>query len=283
LLSLVVLNVFSQTQDTVNTKLLYSNLAVNAVAITGSYFVLNELWYKDYPQTQMHWFNDCDEWLQMDKLGHSFASYQLSSLYTAQMSWSGISSKKAALIGSGLGFITISTIELLDSKSEHWGASVCDLTANIIGSSLFLTQELLWNEQRIIYKYSYHSTEFPNYRPEILGGTNAQRMLKDYNGQTYWLSTNIKSFVDIKWWPQYLNVALGYSATGMLGGKENPIDLPFYNRERQFLLSLDIDLKRIPVKSKFLKTLFSVLNIVKIPMPTIELRSGQLYGHYLYF
>ena len=262
---------------------MYYSLAADAVIISGAYIGLNELWYKDYNQVDLHWFNDCKEWQGIDKLGHSFASYHVSSIYSAQMLWSGLDNKKSVIIGSGLGFITISTIELLDAKSEEWGASACDLVANFAGSAFYLTQQLAWQEERISFKYSFHQTELSEYRPEILGENFTQQLLKDYNGQTYWLSGNIRSFVDISWWPKCLNLALGYGATGMLGGENNPSNLPFYDREQQFYLSLDIDLNRIPVKSKFLKTIFSVINIVKIPMPTLELRSGKLYGHYLYF
>jgi hypothetical protein len=44
------------------------------------------------------------------------------------------------------------------------------------------------------------------YRPNVLGsslGTNA----KDYNGQTYWLSVNLHSFIKA---PKWLNLAIGY-------------------------------------------------------------------------
>lgn len=269
--------------DSINKKLLYANLAFDAVAITGGYFVLNELWYKDYEQSDMHWFNDCNEWLQMDKLGHSFSTYHLSSLYTEQMRWSGLSDLKSAIIGTSLGFATISTIELLDARSEQWGASACDLTANAFGSALYLTQELLWAEQRLTMKFSYQATHFASYRPELLGSTFGEQLIKDYNGQTYWLSANVRSFTDVNWWPKWLNVAAGYGATGMLGGEENPSDLPHYDRVRQYYLSLDIDLRKIPVKSKFLKATLSVLNIIKIPMPTLEYSSGNWHGHYLFF
>ncbi len=274
---------FSQRNDSLNVKRLYTSLAIDDVLNTGSYFVLNELWYKDYEQSDLHWFNDCDEWLQVDKLGHSFSTYYVSSIYSSQMRWSGVNSRNSAIIGSALGFTTISMIELLDAKSEQWGASVCDLGANFTGASLFLAQELLWQEQRVVMKFSYHTTSFPDYRGEILGNSFSERLLKDYNAQTYWLSANVYSFIEIDWFPKYLNIAVGYGATGMLGGKGNPEEFAYFDRERQYFFSLDIDLRRIPVKSIFLRKVFKVLNIIKIPMPTIEFRSGRVYGHYLYF
>ncbi len=200
LISILILLITSLSQaqkDSVNKKILYSNIAFDITAMTGAYFLLDELWYKNYDQSKLHWFNDCDEWMQMDKLGHSFSTYHLSSLYTAQMKWSGLNKSKSAFIGTGLAFLSISTIELLDAQSKQWGASVCDLTANFIGSSLFLGQQQAWGEQRITLKYTYHTTPFPQYRPALLGESFIQRVIKDYNGQTYWLSTNIRSFVEV--------------------------------------------------------------------------------------
>ncbi|MEJ6491389.1 MAG: hypothetical protein QNL60_02870 [Flavobacteriales bacterium] len=57
--------------------------------------------------------------------------------------------------------------------------------ANALGSGLFLGHHLLWKEQRIVLKFSSHPTEFAKYRPEVLGSSYPERLLKDYNGQTY--------------------------------------------------------------------------------------------------
>ena len=281
---LIVLATHSIAQnDSINKKLLYGNLAFDALAISSSYVLLNSLWYKDYPQTTLHWFNDCNEWNGMDKVGHSFSTYHISSVYTAQMKWSGLDSETSAIIGSSLGFITMSSIELLDAQSSQWGASACDLLANFIGASLYLGQQIGWKEQRLILKYSFHSTELSDHRPDLLGETFGQQLIKDYNGQTYWLSANIRSFTNIIWWPKIINIAIGYGANGMLGGKTNPEDLPYYDRYSQFYLSIDLDLRAIPTKSKFLKSIFSVINIIKFPMPTLEYSNNQFKGHYLYF
>ena len=36
---------------------------------------LNSLWYKDFPKSDFHFFNDNNEWLQMDKVGHATTAY----------------------------------------------------------------------------------------------------------------------------------------------------------------------------------------------------------------
>ncbi|MBX7053104.1 MAG: hypothetical protein K1X54_13800, partial [Flavobacteriales bacterium] len=45
------------------------------LAAGTSYYLLNDLWYKNYERTTLHFFNDNQEWLQMDKVGHSFTTY----------------------------------------------------------------------------------------------------------------------------------------------------------------------------------------------------------------
>jgi hypothetical protein len=54
-------------------------------------------------------------------------------------------------------------------------------------------------------------------------------------------------------------------------------------RYRRFLISLDVDLTRIPVKSRFLKAVFSAFNCFKIPFPALELSKRGMSGHALYF
>jgi hypothetical protein len=234
---------------------------------------LNILWYKDYPKTDFHFFNDNNEWLQMDKIGHGYSTYYISKFVNRGLVSSGYS-KNSALYSSIAGFASISAIEIFDGYSEKWGASYGDLIANATGSGLFLFQDLIWKEQRITPKFSFHKSEFAQYRPNVLGSNFQERLLKDYNGQTFWLSVNIASFTDYNKMPKWLNLAIGYSADGMISGEEyqyiDGITSSDFQRKRQLYLSLDIDFTRIKTKSKLLKSVFEVINILKVPFPTLE-------------
>jgi hypothetical protein len=76
---------------------------------------------------------------------------------------------------------------------------------------------------------------------------------------------------------------------GMLGATSNPDSLnhqalPHYHRYRQFYLSVDVDLTRIPTRSKALKALFTIFSFIKIPFPAIEYNTlGQFKFHPFYF
>lgn len=264
----------------------------NAVIITESSLAtislvgLNQLWYADYPQSNFHTINDSGEWLQMDKFGHVFSSYQVGRVGADLLAWSGVSERDQLIYGSTLGFAYLGVVEVFDGFSEEWGFSWTDILANAAGTSLYVGQQLLWKEQRITLKYSFHQTHYAVQNPDKLGDGWTEEFLKDYNGQTYWLSVNLHSFFKESEVPKWLNVAFGYGAEGMLTGENESVNnnLITQDRRRQFYFSLDVDLSRIQTKSHFLKTIFSIFNVLKVPFPTVEFteRNGFRF-HGIYF
>jgi hypothetical protein len=139
-----------------------------------------------------------------------YSTYHLGRVGSEMLQWSGASKKEQLIYGStlGLGFLTV--VEVFDGFSEEWGASSGDIIANVSGTALYVSQELLWKEQRITPKFSFHQTKFASQRPETLGASFNEEILKDYNGQTYWLSFNVHSFTKDSFTPKWLNVAIGY-------------------------------------------------------------------------
>lgn len=274
---------FFAKSDTLNTQRLktvyISEAVIGGVTLVG----LHQLWYKDYEKSKFHFVNDNGDWEFMDKLGHSFSSYQIGRLSMEAMDWAGASQKDQLLYGAPLGFVFLTAVEIFDGHSKEWGASPGDILANAAGTGLLVGQELLWKEQRIALKYSFSTSTYASQNPDKLGSTLAEQILKDYNGQTYWLSANIWSFDKNSKFPKWLNIAFGYGANGMLNSKPNN-GLEHSNRYRQFYASLDLDLTKIETKSKFLNALFNTINFIKIPSPTLEITSeGTVKGHWLYF
>ena len=275
---------FFETSDTLNIKrrnTVYITEGVGAgIALLG----LNQLWYADYERSNFHFYNDNSAWLQMDKFGHTFSSYYMGKMGMDALSWAGESQKNQLLFGATLGFTFLTAVEVLDGFSEEWGFSVGDMAANALGTGILIGQELLWNEQRIQMKFSFQSTNYPNLDPNL--GTNTlEQILKDYNGQTYWLSANLWSFFKESKIPKWLNVSFGYGAEDLPKEiKTDAGEVIFQHPYRQFYTSLDIDLTKINTKSAFLKTTFNVLNFIKIPSPTLEITSnGDFIFHPIFF
>ncbi|MEM6719097.1 MAG: DUF2279 domain-containing protein [Bacteroidota bacterium] len=253
---------------------------------TATLIGLDRIWYADFPRSSFQFINDNNEWLQMDKAGHVFASYYVGNIGAKVLNWSGVSKKDQLIYGATLGFGFLTAVEIMDGFSAEWGASWGDVLANGLGTGLYVGQELLWNEQRIKLKYSFHRTRFAELRPSKLGSGFLEESLKDYNGQTYWLSANVHSFFKQSKIPKWFNVAFGYGADGLIAGTTETQReiLPELKRFRQFYFSIDIDLTKIETNSKFLNSIFSVINFIKIPAPTLEINSlGKLKFHAIYF
>jgi len=278
---------FFQRLDTLNIKRRNAIFIAEGVGATTAIIGLNQLWYANYPRSGFHFYNDNGSWNQMDKFGHAYSSYFIGKVGMDLLAWSGASKKNQLIYGATLGFAFLTTIEIFDGFSEEWGFSPGDVLANALGTSLLIGQELLWNEQRIQYKFSFHTTDFPQYYPEKLGENTLQQIIKDYNGQTYWLSVNIWSFFKESRIPRWLNVAVGYGSEGLPEIHPTPYkhpDMEAYPTFRQFYASIDVDLTKIRTKSPFLKTVFNVFNYLKIPAPTLEITGkGKFIFHPVYF
>jgi hypothetical protein len=115
-------------------------------------------------------------------------------------------------------------------------------------------------------------------------------MLKDYNGQSYWLSFNIASFLPASAnFPRWLNASVGYGAEGMIGAVKNPSEIngkpiPEFRRYRQFYLSFDTDAYRIDGLSPLATTLLKVNRTVKTPAPALEWNKEEgLKFHFFYY
>lgn len=276
------------TQEINRTRLTYTILGASSVYV-GSMGGLYYAWYRDKPMSSFHLHNDARQWLQMDKGGHIVSSYYIGKLGYEALRFSGVDEKRSTWFGGFTGSVFLFTVEIFDGFSPEYGASISDFLANLLGSSIFISQQAAWHEQRILLKYSYHNTKYAAYRPEVLGSNLAEKMIKDYNGISYWLSINPNSF-GWKQAPKWLNIALGYSADGMTGALGNINNdklgnpIPDFNRRRQFLLSLDIDLTRIKTRSSAINSVFELLGFIKIPFPTLEFDSNKNFKfHPLYF
>ena len=264
-------------------------LGISSLALTsGSLVYLNQAWYQAYNTSKFHSFDDNDEWFQMDKYGHILTTYQTGRLMMNAMEWAGYSKNNQLLIGGLSGFAYMSAIEVMDGYSYGWGFSWGDMLANALGTGMAIGQKLVWKEQRIQLKFSFYASPYAKYRPNLLGDEIYLQILKDYNGQIYWLSVNPSSFMKKSTkFPKWLNVAFGYGANGMIGARYNNIviqdesgNVTSFNRYRQGYFSLDVDLTRIKTKSRFLKSVFSCLNIIKIPFPNLEVSEGKLKFNY---
>jgi len=299
---------FFMSKNEFDSKRFYSGIGIGAVIYGSGTYFLYDSWYKGNGVGQFHFFDDRNEWLRMDKIGHVYTAYNQSNIMYNAAKWTGLCDNKSIFFGVTMGMLLQSTVEVLDGFSPKWGFSVSDMGANVLGASMFFAEQKYWGEQKIIFKVSSSKrnysdvlirsdngigfTSLSNRANDLFGSSFAQRYLKDYNTQTYWLSMNINSLFGAEKVPSWLNIAVGYSGENMFGGYDNKWkDLNGFNyslgkennRYAQFLLAPDIDFSRIKVNSYFWNTFFKGLNIFKLPTPALEINTrGEVILHLLY-
>lgn len=303
---------FLQPADTLHKTRFWTSVGIGTAVYTGVSIGLWETWYKGYETGPFHLFNDNGEWNQMDKVGHLFSAYNETAWAFKGAQWTGMKRRNAMWTAVGIGTGIQATIEVMDGFSEKWGFSLGDIAFNTLGVTAFATQELLWAEQRITFKASTNPVPYPtapilstngeqtsslaNRGAELYGTNFVEIYLKDYNKLTLWASANIHAFAKNKVgdrFPKWLNIAMGYGSENLYGGFGNSWkegDATFilndseYPRFRQFYLSLDVDMTRIKTKNRFLKSLFTVINFIKIPAPTLEVNTlGKVKFHPVYW
>ena len=271
----------SQT-DSSKTIIKIINIGVPSAAVI-SLVGINEVWYKNYARSDFHFFDDLKEWNGMDKIGHACTSYQLNKISHSLFEKNNI--KKPLLKSSVYTFGYMLGVELLDGYSTEWGFSIYDVIGNGLGTILYTFQERKFKNQPFKIKFSSHKSTYASCRPSLLGENRLQQILKDYNGQTYWLTFNYNELWNkrIKLF-DYIDFAFGYSIDGFTGGHNNPEisscnclinDCNNLKRTSQFIFSVDLNTSKIKNKHPILGKFLLPFDIVKIPFPAFILNNSK--------
>ena len=263
----------SSPQDSIPTKKrVILSSSIIGLGYASSLIALYDVWYAEFPKSKFHFYNDGSNWMQMDKFGHGFSGYLLSQKAGDLYRWSGVK-KSYPWIGFGIGMSYLGALEFMDAYNQGWGFSTYDVLANFSGGALYLSQELIFKKQLVLPKFSFFPSKYAAYRPEVLGKKFPEQLLKDYNGQTYWFSFPIGGFAPSLKKMNWLCLSLGYSVDQKLVGDQDAyLD---FRASRQFLVSLDIDLTRLPIKNPTLKKVLSQLNMIKIPFSALMIQQGK--------
>ncbi len=282
LTALISLNCFSQ--ETQSDSLSLKQVALwGGIGYTASLGTLSAAWYADQGFDNFKFFNDNAEWKQMDKVGHVYGTYHFSRINYAFLSRTELSDKKAIWWSAGLSSLLFVPIEILDGFSPGFGFSYGDIIANSLGSGLFLGQQLAWKEQRIKVKYSFRETSLARERPNILGSGLLEEMLKDYNGQSLWLSFDMHAFFKESKIPKWLNLAAGYGAQNMVFARDSQNNVAGFQAYRQYFLGLDFDLSYIKSNKKWVRTLLFLADMIRIPAPALEMNKNGVKASLLYY
>jgi hypothetical protein len=131
----------------------------------GALVGLNQLWYADYPRSDFHFINDNAEWLQ------TYSSYHLGRL--AEMLEMELA-KKAIDLRFWYGICFLTAVEVLDGFLLN-GCFFRDIIAN--ASALLICLPGITVEGAADHtKFSFHTTQYAQYRPNVLGSSLAEQI-----------------------------------------------------------------------------------------------------------
>ena len=268
-----------------------SLITVSAVGV-GTHALLYTTWYNKKDQTGFHFFNDNKQWLQMYKAGHAYSSFILSEVTSDYFHAKGYSLKEAANLGLVTSLAFQTTIEYFDGRSKKWGASMGDIGANFFGAFWSWGQQRLFGKVKVPIRFSASLSNLADKRPNVLGRSLPERLLKDYNAQTYWLNFQPNLFNFKNKGPRWLGFALGYGAQGMVGGQENTFvdqqgvfqDLSYIKRYRQFYISPSVSLSHLHSKHKGINILYKLTDYIRLPLPSLEFSNkGQAKWNWIHY
>ena len=225
-------------------------------------------WWRDQ-RRNFHFQNDWEYALWIDKLGHFWAGSGVQHLFSSALEWSNVERKKSILYGAILSSVYMLYIEFEDGFATDWGFSPGDATADVLGSFYPVLQEYVPFMQNINLKYSYYPSKY--FQKGAKAGNNLKTVIDDYEGQSFYLSFRVNEFLPQnleRYWPDFLCLALGYNIRNWDG---------YGKADKNFYLTLDYDLEKIPLEGGFWDFLKKTLNHIHFPAPGIKYTNNKFY------
>lgn len=244
---------------------------------------LGYAWYRQQGMVGFSFFNDAPQWMGMDKAGHAFTAFYLAENAAVALRQLCYSPQEVRNRSALLSWAAMLPIEILDGFSPAYGFSWADAGANLSGAFLYWLQS---RQGQVVVrpKYSFHPSPYAALRPEVLGNSISEQWLKDYNGQTYWLSFDWQAVFLRRPLPLPITLAAGYGAEEMVYARREENLRAGFRPYAQLYFSIDMEWSRVPTSKPWLRTAFRFLNMIKIPAPALawDERHGWQW-HWLYF
>lgn len=240
-------------------------------AFVGLHIYYNNTWWKD----RRDYFKFAEDGYyarDMDKASHIYTANVFTELTGALYEWTGMSPKKSLLYGALTSMAYETYIEINDGFAPNWGFDWKDMGANLFGALYPFMQKAMPVLQNFTFKWSF--------KPKWLKGKvqNSDDLLDDYTNMTFWLGISPSGLLPAslaKNYPSFLGIAVGLSIKNASHAAGST------NAYREWFLSLDYDVTKLPGNTPFLKKLKKILNFYHFPAPAVRVSpSGIWYGLY---
>lgn len=264
---------------TVSSNINYSRMALvggtSLAFLGGFYYRMKTAWWNN--GTGRFHFSYGDKYAKnLDKLGHFYGAILFTEGFGLGLKWAGLDEESSLLYGGILSTIVYGGIEVKDGFAPYWGFDPADMAADVVGAIYPYLQTQIGFLRDFNFKWSYWPSKSP-YFTKIDGvNQNDQFFTDDYEGQTFWLSINVRNYFPKSmksFWPDFLNVAGGISVQHLDGHG---------NGDYVLIISPDIDFQKLfKTDSSFLNSLLHYLNYLHFPLPAIQV-SPDFRGYVIY-
>lgn len=245
--------------------------ALGVTVFTAMHLYYRQTWWKE----QRKYFKFAEDGYyarNMDKASHIFTANAFTVTLGEAYKWTGISPKNALLYGALTAMAYETYIEINDGFAPIWGFDWMDMASNIVGAVYPFLQIQFPVLKNFNIKWSF--------KPEWINKKikKSDDLLDDYTDMTFWLSVTPEGLLPksiAKYYPGFIAFALGLSiknASHVTGST---------HAYREWFLSLDYDITKLPGNTGFLKSLKKILNFYHFPAPAVRFSpSGVWYGLY---
>lgn len=239
----------------------------------------NNAWWKDQRRS-FHFEEDWHSALQIDKFGHTFGTYMISSVSKDAVQEAGVCERDAIWAGGALGLVYQTYTEVQDGYASDWGFSPSDFYFDVVGSLMFMAREYNPAFKIISPKWQYIPSDWLN-KPVM---NRPKTFIDDYNSTTFWYAVAVYSLLPEKaqqWWPEWLGLAFGYGAEGIDAGHGS--DNSYNLLHRRYIIALDVDLEKLLPDGPSLWNWWKrKMNVVKMPLPAIEFSDNKANFYVFY-
>ena len=241
-------------------------VAVSGVAVHFARY--KPLWKEHFTSFRFH--EDFTYARNQDKLLHFYGGVVGSTISAKALFWSGFGQPEASFLGAAtsLAFLTFMKIE--DGHIDYLGFDRVDEAANILGAAYPLAQYYVPVLNNFTPKFSYRASK------NIVVAKNQvlPNFLEDHEGQKFWMGITVYDLLpkDLRrYWLPAVGFAVGYTVRDLNTPK------PYH----ETILALDLDLRKLPGNSHFLRTMWEMLNYIHLPMPAVRISPSVIwYGLY---
>jgi len=234
-------------------------------ACTSLYLYQKNAWWSDN-RSAFHVQEDGNYSLRADKLGHFYGGYVVSYLIGEGIIASGVPLRTAHALGALGGMMYQTFVEIQDGYGSNWGFSPSDAIANYLGAWYYLVQHEVPVLQNFTPKVQFIPSRWVGDRPM----KHETAVFDDYHSMTYHLSVEMENILPetVKnFWPDWLNLSIGYNVRNMeyFDSQGNSLI------ERNVVIGLDYNLTRLipETNSNIVNWLVQTFNHYKFPSPAI--------------